>query len=124
MGPRRLASATPSAAASQPVLLDQRVVAGLGNIYTAEALWEARINPQTPSNTLSRARVARLRDAIRAVLERAPAGRYYATDVPDGTDEVWRAYGREGEPCARCNRAITRIVQAGRSTFYCAKCQR
>ncbi len=109
----------------KPALLDQKVVAGLGNIYAAEALWEARIDPRTPANQLSLASVARLRDAIQTVLRRAPAGRYYAAGgLGDGADAGdWRVYGREGEPCARCGRKITRIVQAGRSTFFCASCQ-
>lgn len=108
-------------------LLDQRVVAGLGNIYAAEALWVARIRPDIAANRIARVRVARLRDAIRLVLEQAPRARYYdrapsAQDVD--TDEPWRVYGREGQPCTRCGSAIARIVQAGRSTFYCRRCQR
>ncbi|HYW31645.1 MAG TPA: bifunctional DNA-formamidopyrimidine glycosylase/DNA-(apurinic or apyrimidinic site) lyase [Gemmatimonas sp.] len=109
----------------KPVLLDQRVVAGLGNIYAAESVWEARIDPRTPANTLSKARVLRLHEAIRTVLERAPAGRYYATEDARSSaeDDAWRVYGKEGEPCRRCGRAIKRLVQAGRSTFWC-RCQR
>ena len=123
----------------KPVLLDQRVVAGLGNIYAAEALWEARIRPDTPANSLSPARVARLRDAIQLVLNAAPSGRYYerkgtAIGTQSGTEsgtesgatshEEWRVYGREGEPCRRCGNRVGRIQQAGRSTFLCRKCQR
>lgn len=110
----------------KPTLLDQRVVAGLGNIYAAEALWEARIDPRAPADRISRARVARLVDAIRTVLQRAPAGRYYETDTgrSNAEDEAWRVYGREGEPCRRCDSSIRRITQAGRSTFYCGRCQR
>ena len=113
----------------KPVLLDQRVVAGLGNIYAAEALWEARISPASAANSLGPARVSRLRDAIQLVLRDAPVGRYYARDDVDGNmapsdDEHWRVYGREGQQCRRCDGRIVRIVQAGRSTFYCRRCQR
>lgn len=109
----------------KPALLDQRVVAGLGNIYAAESLWEARIDPRVAANTLSGPRVAALRNAIQAVLRRAPAGRYYAAEgASNSGDEGWRVYGREGEPCPRCGAPIKRIVQAARSTFFCASCQR
>ena len=111
----------------KPVLLDQRVVAGLGNIYAAEALWQARIRPDAPANSLSRARVARLRDAIQLVLNAAPSGRYYersGSAAAGASEEGWRVYGREGKPCRRCGTRIARIVQAGRSTFHCRKCQR
>ena len=102
-------------------LLDQGVVAGLGNIYAAEALWLARINPRTSAATLGPVRRARLVQAIRHVLKRAPAARY--TDRERGTRE-WRVYDREGERCRRCGSRITRITQATRSTYYCPRCQR
>lgn len=105
----------------KPTLLDQRVVAGVGNIYASEALWEARIHPATPARQLTRARVTRLRDAIRLVLADAPAARYYGTTDAEPT---WRVYDREGEPCTRCGKPITRMVQGGRSTYFCARCQR
>ncbi len=103
-------------------LLDQRVLAGVGNIYAAEALWLARIDPRAVASSLSRARQARLLDAIRSVLARAQrrsAGRYRDDDA--GRFEV---YDREGLPCSRCGTAIRRIVQAARSTYYCPHCQR
>jgi formamidopyrimidine-DNA glycosylase len=103
-------------------LLDQRVLAGVGNIYAAEALWLARIDPRVIASSLSRARQARLLEAIRAVLSRAQhlsAGRY--RDDGDGRFEV---YDREGLPCSRCGTSIRRIVQAARSTYYCPHCQR
>ena len=102
-------------------LLDQRVLAGVGNIYAAEALWVAKIDPRVAASSLSRARQARLLDAIRSVLAKAQrlAGRY--RDDGAGRFEV---YDREGEPCSRCGTAIRRIVQAGRSTYYCPHCQR
>lgn len=118
----------------KPVLLDQRVVAGLGNIYAAEACWVARIDPRTRADTISRARIARLVDAIRHVLETAPVGRYYQRPTAAGARVValgegsssddWRVYDREGAPCLRCGRPIARLTQAGRSTFFCRGCQR
>jgi formamidopyrimidine-DNA glycosylase len=104
----------------KPALLDQRVVAGLGNIYVAEALWLARISPRARATTLSAERRRRLVQAIRRVLHRAPAGRYWA----DERTARWRVYDREGEACPRCRATIARIVQAGRSTYYCPRCQR
>jgi formamidopyrimidine-DNA glycosylase len=102
-------------------LLDQSVVAGLGNIYAAEALWLAKIDPRTSAAALGPVRRARLAQAIRHVLKRAPAARY--TDRERGTRE-WRVYDREGKPCRRCGSRIARLVQATRSTYYCPHCQR
>lgn len=112
------------------LLLDQRIVAGLGNIYVCEALHIAGILPFVSSGTIAHARLGRLVDAIRTVLTAAIAAggstlRDYAR--PDGElgyfFKQWKVYGREGETC-HCGRAIKRRVDAGRSTFYCAKCQR
>jgi formamidopyrimidine-DNA glycosylase len=102
-------------------LLDQRVLAGVGNIYAAEALWVARINPRAIASSLSRARQRRLLDAIHSVLEKAQesSGRY--RDTGEGRFAV---YDREGLPCSRCGHLIRRIVQAGRSTYFCPHCQR
>ena len=102
-------------------LLDQRVVAGLGNIYAVEALWHARVDPRAIASTVSRARCARIADGARTALADAARdpGRYQDGDAV----ERLNVYGREGEPCRRCGRAIRRIVQAGRSTFFCGKCQ-
>jgi formamidopyrimidine-DNA glycosylase len=102
-------------------LLDQRVLAGVGNIYAAEALWLARINPRAVASSLSSARRARLLEAIRSVLDKAQqsAGRY--RDDGAGRFEV---YDREGLPCSRCGHRIRRLVQGGRSTYYCPHCQR
>jgi formamidopyrimidine-DNA glycosylase len=102
----------------KPALLDQRLVAGLGNIYAAESLWRARIDPFAPCNQLSRARVVALRNAIAAVLRRATGSRY--TDDDTVTLDV---YDREGLPCRRCSTPIARAMQAGRSTYYCPHCQ-
>jgi len=102
-------------------LLDQRVLAGVGNIYAAEALWLARVDPKAIASSLSPARCGRLLEAIRAVLVKAQesVGRYRDDGV--GRFEV---YDREGLPCSRCGHRIRRIVQGGRSTYYCPHCQR
>ncbi len=102
----------------KPALLDQKLVAGLGNIYAAEALWRARIDPRTASRTLTPVQVKALRKAIAAVLKRATGARY-----TDDSTVVLDVYDREGLPCRRCKAPIQRIVQAGRSTYYCAECQ-
>ena len=102
----------------KPVLLDQRVIAGLGNIYAAESLWRARISPFVAARSLQATQVRALRDAIAAVLRRATGSRY--TD--DDTTEL-DVYDREGLPCRRCRTPIERVVQAGRSTFFCPVCQ-
>jgi formamidopyrimidine-DNA glycosylase len=106
--------------AIKPALLDQAVVAGLGNIYAAEALWLARLSPFAPAAKLGPVRLARLVKAIRDVLRRAPAGRYWMDDRVTR----WRVYDREGMRCRRCGGAVRRSVQAGRSTFHCPACQR
>ena len=112
------------------LLLDQRIVAGLGNIYVCEALHRARISPSKPAGRISRPALERLVEAIRAVIGEAIAAggstlRDYAQ--PDGElgyfSKSFAVYGREGQVCA-CGAKVRRIVQGGRSTFYCAKCQR
>lgn len=111
------------------LLLDQRLVAGLGNIYVCEALNRARIHPERAGGTVSRAALNRLVPEIRAVLAEAIAAggstlRDYAR--PDGElgyfAKDWRVYGREGEACG-CGGAVARITQGGRSTFFCPRCQ-
>jgi formamidopyrimidine-DNA glycosylase len=108
--------------AVKPALLDQGVIAGLGNIYAAEALWRAKIHPATPAPELTPAQLGRLVRAIRGVLGAADElpGRYTSGD-PEGR---LRVYGREGEACSRCGATIERIRQAGRSTYFCPGCQR
>ena len=105
----------------KPVLLDQRVVAGLGNIYAAEALWRARVSPRIAANRLGPARVGRLAAAMRDVLAEAVArpGRYRTGE----RTAPLHVYDREGDPCERCATPIRRIVQAGRSTYFCPRCQ-
>lgn len=105
----------------KPVLLDQSVVAGVGNIYAAEACWHARISPRAAARVLSPARVERLLLGLRTALAdgHVNAGRYHR-----GEREIpFRVYDRDGQPCNRCGNAIRRIVQAGRSTYYCPRCQ-
>jgi formamidopyrimidine-DNA glycosylase len=106
----------------KPALMDQKVIAGLGNIYAAEALWRAKISPRAVAASLSKIRLDRLVAAIQHVLseeERVP-GRYTA----DAGRERFAVYDREGQPCFRCGSKIRRIPQGGRSTYYCPLCQR
>lgn len=108
--------------AIKPALMDQSVVAGLGNIYAAEALWEAEMDPRKPAAKVSRAKLEKLVDAIRLVLspkKRLP-GRY--TDNRGASR--FAVYDREGKECRRCDGTIKRITQAGRSTYFCPSCQR
>lgn len=113
------------------LLLDQRLVAGLGNIYVCDALNLAAIAPGREGGRISRPRLDRLADSVKSVLvEAIEAGgsslRNYAR--PDGElgyfSSQWRVYGREGKACPRCAASVRRRVDGGRSTFYCAKCQR
>lgn len=107
--------------AIKPVLMDQSVIAGLGNIYAAEALWEAELDPRAPAASLPKEKLEKLVEAIRLVLspkKRRP-GRY--TDTRGANR--FAVYDREGEICRRCGGTIERIVQAGRSTYFCPDCQ-
>ncbi len=122
--------------AIKAALLDQRIVAGLGNIYVCEALFRAGISPLRSAHTVPGARAARLVPAVRATLEEAiAAGGSSLRDYvqPDGElgyfQRAWKVYGREGELCERCPgppdcRGIRRVPQFGRSTFYCPRTQR
>lgn len=114
-------------------LLDQRIVAGLGNIYVCEALYRAGLHPERPAGALKPKEAARLVDDIKTVLQEAiEAGGSTLRDyrTADGDlgyfQHAFRAYGREGEPCRtpRCRGVVTRMVQGGRSTFYCPSCQK
>ena len=123
-------------------LLDQALVAGIGNIYASEALFRARLSPRRPAGKLTAAQVARLWRAIRGVLREAIAGGstvplnfggnrsdglfYFgrAAGTPDYYEERLRVYGRAGRPCWSCGGPIKGIRQAGRSTFYCPECQK
>ncbi len=115
---------------SKRLLLDQRVIAGLGNIYANEALFAAGIHPRRPVNTLTAREARRLYQAIPRVLERALAAGGTSFDryrTPQGElgrfQEEFSVYSREGEPCPRCAALIERVVQGGRSSFYCPRCQ-
>ena len=109
---------------------DQRLVAGLGNIYLAEALWRARISPLRLAADVTAAEAETLAAAVRAVLlDAIDAGGSSLRDYRQADGELgyfqhaFAVYGREGEPCPRCGATIARAVQAGRSSFYCPGCQ-
>ena len=114
------------------LLLDQTRVLGLGNIYAVEALFLAGIHPLKLSNTLSKPRTLKLYQAIRQVLQEAiDSGSTLKIDLSDGqasyfgsSERFWRVYEREGESCVNCGTSIRRIVHAGRSTYFCPRCQR
>ena len=114
------------------LLLDQRIVAGLGNIYVCEALFLSRISPKRPAGQISRGRLERLVIAIRGVLAAAiEAGGSTLRDYarPDGElgyfSKQFHVYGREGLPCdGGCGGTVKRYAAGGRSTFWCPKCQR
>ena len=115
------------------VLLDQKVLAGVGNLYAAEILHSAGIHPATPASELSRRRLRKLHEAMRDILARAIA--YEGSTLADGTyrnalnnpgrfQNHHLVYGRDGQACASCGQGtIQRIVQAQRSTFFCPQCQ-
>jgi formamidopyrimidine-DNA glycosylase len=114
-------------------LLDQRIVAGLGNIYACEALYRAGLSPRRLAGSIGRRRADRLTAAIKSVLTEAiAAGGSSVRDYVQADGELgyfqhhWAVYGREGEPCPGCNctEGVRRIVQSGRSSFFCAKRQR
>lgn len=112
------------------LLLDQRVVAGLGNIYVCEALYESRISPRRAGGAMTRSRRARLVEAVRLVLHAAiEAGGSSLRDYarPDGElgyfSKQFKVYGREGKPC-ECGGTVARYAEGGRSTFWCPKCQK
>ena len=112
-------------------LLDQRSLAGMGNIYADEALWRARVHPLTPAGELKPAEIKRLHAAVREALELGIA-RQGATlsdyRMPNGDSGAmqheFEAYGREGEPCSRCGTPIAKIRAGGRGTWFCPRCQR
>ena len=112
-------------------ILDQRVVAGVGNIYADEALFAAKIHPAAPAGRLSRARISRLHAAVVAALEagiEAQGASIRDFRTPDGgygsAQERFVAYGRGGEPCVICGTPLRRTVIAQRGTAYCPRCQR
>ena len=132
-GPALAARLDGKATPIKAALLDQRVVAGLGNIYVSESLYHAGLSPKRLAGTVTGGRAERLALAIRDVLERAiAAGGSSLRDYVQASGELgyfqhhWAVYGKEGERCPGCDcrDGIRRIVQAGRSTFYCGKRQR
>jgi formamidopyrimidine-DNA glycosylase len=111
-------------------LLDQRTIAGLGNIYVDEALWHSGLHPLRKAGELDREELRRLHRAVRKVLrlgierQGSTLRDYAAPDGAYGTmQDDFRAYGRAGEPCHRCGRPLTRAVVGGRGTTFCATCQ-
>ncbi len=141
LGPEPLGNAFNDAALSaalagrktpiKAALLDQKIVAGLGNIYVCEALYRAGISPKRLARSVAGKRAARLVPAIRDVLDQAiAAGGSSLRDYVQASGELgyfqhnFAVYGREGEPCQNCGKPVRRIVQSGRSTFYCGACQR
>jgi formamidopyrimidine-DNA glycosylase len=124
---------TKRAAPLKAALLDQRVIAGLGNIYVCEALFRAGLSPRRAARTVRAAGAERLAEAIRAVLQEAvEAGGSSLRDHAQTNGELgyfqhhFQVYDRAGQPCVRpgCKGTVRRIVQSGRSTFYCPACQR
>jgi formamidopyrimidine-DNA glycosylase len=116
----------------KPLLLDQRFLAGLGNIYTDEILWAAGLRWDRPANSLSsqeirrlyRALVETLHDAVKHRGSTLPDQQYVGLNgKPGGYQEYHKVYNREGQPCRRCRHPIERAKVAGRSTFYCPACQ-
>lgn len=113
------------------LLTDQSKISGLGNIYSSEALWHARINPRRPANRLTAIETRRLHKAIVSTAHRALE--CCSNPPPDFRNPEWwfsdltpilRVYGREGERCRRCGGTIKRIQQGGRSSYFCPRCQR
>ncbi|MDQ3811617.1 MAG: bifunctional DNA-formamidopyrimidine glycosylase/DNA-(apurinic or apyrimidinic site) lyase, partial [Chloroflexota bacterium] len=114
----------------KPLLLDQAFLAGLGNLYADEALWEARIHPARAADSLTRVEVARLALAIRQVLllgieRRGTSFSSYrdAEDAPGENQDFLNAYGRASQPCPRCGTPISRTLIGMRSAHFCAHCQ-
>jgi len=113
------------------VILDQSVMSGVGNIYADESLWLARIHPQAPAHSLTPMKIRKLLDSIRDVMSQALVeggtsfdALYIRVNGESGYfDRSLQAYGRENEPCSRCNTPITRIAFAGRSSHFCPSCQ-
>ena len=126
-----LASFAGKKAPIKAALLDQRVVAGLGNIYVSEALFRAGVLPTRAAGSIGKPRIAAIAACVRQVIEEAilaggsSISDFAATDGSLGYfQHRFQVYDREGEPCLACAKPVKRIVQAGRSSFYCGKCQR
>ncbi|WP_419513422.1 bifunctional DNA-formamidopyrimidine glycosylase/DNA-(apurinic or apyrimidinic site) lyase [Lactobacillus kimbladii] len=111
-------------------LLDQSVVAGLGNIYVDEVLWETKIHPLSQANSIPAKKVAQLHDNINSLIELAIAERgttvhtyLDANGKTGGFQKMLQVYGHKGEPCVRCGRPLEKIKVNGRGTTFCSKCQ-
>jgi formamidopyrimidine-DNA glycosylase len=118
-------------AAIKVLLLDQRAIAGIGNIYAIEALWRARIHPLRKAGSLRADEIERLHEAIRWALRNgirlggaSPSDYVDARGNKGRMQREFQVYARAGEPCPRCGRAIVRTVVGGRGTFHCPRCQR
>ncbi len=118
----------------KPFLLNQQKIAGLGNIYSSEALWRARVDPRRPANSLTSVEADRLRHEIVDVLQEAisemgtsfgvSVSDYRSADGAGGSfQDRLAVYGRQGEACRVCETPISRLVQGGRSTYWCKNCQ-
>ena len=130
----------PSRQSIKVKLLDQSLIAGIGNIYASEALFRAGISPKLPANRLTFAQAKKLLQAIREVLNdaikfgstvplktmsgKSDALFYFSDDGEGFYEKRLRVYNREGKPCLNCGTEIQRITQAARSTYFCPKCQR
>lgn len=114
------------ARAAKPLLLDQNILAGLGNIYVDEVLWKAEIHPLTPASVVPHPKIVKLHQAIKETL--AEAISLAGTDFGDGVvyGGMYRpvVYGREGDPCGRCETEIRKIVVGQRGTHFCPRCQK
>jgi formamidopyrimidine-DNA glycosylase len=115
----------------KPLLMDQEFIAGVGNLYAAEALFRARLDPRRPAASLSDKEAGGLYDALTAVLNEAIAhggssvDDYVHVDGSKGGYNAYHAvYGKEGKPCAACGGKIMRSVQGGRGTYWCPRCQK
>ncbi len=117
-------------ASIKAVLLDQRQLAGVGNIYACEALFLAGVHPALEARRLSRSRAEGLLEAVRVVLRRGLENRgttlrdYAAPEGKGANQQALEVFAREGLACPRCGRPVRRMIQAGRSTYFCAGCQR
>jgi formamidopyrimidine-DNA glycosylase len=114
------------------LLLDQAFVAGIGNLYADEALWEARVHPLRSADSLTKPEMRRLAHAIKQVLLRGierngtSFSKTYrdVDDRPGENQSFLNAYGRESQPCPRCGRPISRILIGARSSYFCPHCQK
>lgn len=115
---------------TKQILMNQKIIAGIGNIYSDEILWKAKIHPFKPANKLTSAELKRIFSAMKEILKKAVNLR--GTSISDYRDtggksgkygEIRKTYQREGKPCFRCKVSIKRVKMGGRSAYYCSKCQ-